>query len=433
MLNRAKVRHPPTPVWAPIPRLTTILVLIVCYVGSNMPTALYSVFRAELGFSATVQTLIFTAYVVGMVPALVLTGRLVHKHGPRTLMAGGLIISLVAALALAGPASVIVLLIARFLQGVSLGLVMVAGTAALHAAVPARPRASAALWIALTGAIGCTIGPPLGGSIADTLDRSTTAPFLIAAGLLFLCLVMLGVRGGSRAGTPAILPDDAPTSGSAATPSAEPARSILLIGLTAGLSWACIGVYQAIGPTLIGTALGWRSLGALGLVVAVVLAAAGTTQVFTRNMPVALSRHLGLAFIVLGALSFVAMLVTGSLVLALVAALAAGIGQGFAYLSSTKELGDASQQHAPSRRGKIVGLYFMAAYLGMSVPALALGLLTDLCGLVPAGSAIMALIIAGCVAMACSNAREKQPTTASNAEGFVPSANAGSLSVTVEK
>lgn len=59
-----------------------------------------------------------------------------------------------------------------------------------------------------------------------------------------------------------------------------------MISLTAGLSWGVVGIYQSVGPGLIGQALGVDSLTVLGGIVAIVLTVGGIVQIATRRVPV---------------------------------------------------------------------------------------------------------------------------------------------------
>lgn len=254
----------------PVPRITSAVILVICFVTSNIPTAVYGVLREQLGFSATMQTLIFAVYVLGMIPALLLTGAWTARVSLQRLMLLGVVLAAVASGGLVDASSTTVLLASRLLQGFSNGILTVACTAALYTAVPLRSRRFTALLVTLTAAVGSSIGPALGGAVADVFGRTTSAAFMLAVSLLLLCLVLLLVHGESRGcsvsnETSAV---DAETSAAhQALQLADPSRSLLLIGLTAALPWATVGIYQSIGPSIVGVALGSNSLGALGLLV----------------------------------------------------------------------------------------------------------------------------------------------------------------------
>jgi hypothetical protein len=386
----------------PVPRLTSFLTAVVGLAATNAPTALYSVWRAQMGFSATVQTVAFAIYVAGLVPALMLTGALLGRISPRRLMMTGTLAAIAAALVLAVTSTAPVLIGARLAQGLAVGVVMSASSAALTAATPPRPRSFTALLITLTAAIGAAGGPVLAGVLADAFDRSTSIPMLCCAGLLVGCVVLLAAHGATTPAEPRRSAVDT------VPPAADAAPGGLgLTSLTAGLSWGVVGVYQSIGPSLIGQTLEVSSLGALGAIVAIVLAVSGIVQVLSRRLPVPTSRRLGLIFLLLGIAAFAAMLLTGSLILALVAALATGIGHGFSYFSATQEVGELIRHH-PRCAGRWTSRYFIIAYLCLAATTVTLGVLGDVWNLTIAALSLMGVIATGCLAMLLSTNRPSQ-------------------------
>lgn len=411
----------------PVPRITSFLVAIIAFAAVNAPTILYAAWREQMGFPATVQTLIYAIYVAGLVPGLILTGRWLRRHSPRVLMATAVAVSVLAALALAVAAGPLMLLVARAVQGLALGVIMSASSAALYRGVPPRPRTVSALLVTLTAIIGACIGPIGAGLLAD-LSGGTAAPMIGAAVALAAALVLLGVHGASPA-APASSPAPGPGAVSDPVPAAadtvptaaegtpvtaskpEPARasrleprSHLAISLTAAITWSLVGLYQSVGPGLIGAALGVDSLTALGGIVAIVLGVAGIVQVFSRNVAVPVARRLGLTFIIVGIAAFAAMLVTGQVWLALIASVGAGVGHGFTYLSATQEMGELVRRH-PTRAGDWMSRYFAIAYLCLAGFTIALGIVGDFWALVPAALILLALLTAGCVAMLFSRNR----------------------------
>lgn len=181
-------------------------------------------------------------------------------------------------------------------------------------------------------------------------------------------------------------------------------RSHLMISLTAATSWSLIGLYQSVGPGLIGAALEVDSLTALGGIVAIVLGVAGLVQVLSRDVAYPVARRLGHVFVILGIAGFAAMLVTGQVWLALVASVGAGVGHGFTYLSATQEMGELVRRH-PARAGSLMSRYFAIAYLCMGGFSVGLGIVGDLWALVPAALVLLTALAAGCVAMLFSRNR----------------------------
>lgn len=391
--------------------MTSFTAAVIVFAAVNAPTMLYAEWRAEMGFSATLQTLVYAIYVAGLIPGLLGSGRLVRRYSARSVLVAAGAVSVLGALALAMAEGPWLLLTARVVQGVAMGVVMSVSSVALAGAVPERPAAFTALLVTLTAITGAMIGPIGAGIIAD-VSGGTEVPMLAAAGAAAAVVVLLLVHGRSRAvDTPGPTPvPSAGRAGSAGVPARGPEpRGHLMISLTAGASWSMVGLYQSIGPGIIGTALGVQSLTVLGLIVATMLAVAGVVQVLSQRVPFVLGRRLGLSFLLVGIGAFAAMLASGQMWWAVVAAAGAGVGHGFNYLSATREMGELNRRE-PLRTAANMGRYFSVAYVCMGLFTVGLGLVGDLWGLVPSALVLLGVLAAGCVALLFSRNATPTPT-----------------------
>src|SRR5262249_3358274 len=66
--------------------------LFVLFLGNNMPSALYGLFRAAFGFSALTQTLLYSVAVAVILVSLLIFGPLADVTGRRALVAAGLVV-----------------------------------------------------------------------------------------------------------------------------------------------------------------------------------------------------------------------------------------------------------------------------------------------------------------------------------------------------
>ena len=64
---------------------------LLTMLGTTLPTPLYPVYQQRFGFSQLMITVIFTAYAVGVIAALITTGRWSDQVGRRPLLLGGLL------------------------------------------------------------------------------------------------------------------------------------------------------------------------------------------------------------------------------------------------------------------------------------------------------------------------------------------------------
>ena len=114
-------------------------VLAVLFVGAGAPTPLYVVYERQYGFSAIVLTLVFAVYVVALLGAFVVAGRLSDHIGRRPVLLIALPVNILAAAAFLVADATGWLLVARAIQGVSVGLATAALSASLLDTEPAGP------------------------------------------------------------------------------------------------------------------------------------------------------------------------------------------------------------------------------------------------------------------------------------------------------
>ena len=364
------------------------LVIIVCVLGSNMPTALYGVLRGEIGFSAATQTAIFGAYMVGVLPGLLVVGPLSDRLGRRPILMVALIVTFMASAGFLFADSVLTLVVIRLLQGLSVGAATVAGVACIFATMSAHRVALAALLAAAATAVGAALGPPVGGLVAELFGRSVIAPYVLELGLV-------AVTAGFLLFAPS--PRSAPTSTrdvAAADPAGEPRSSMTMTCLLAGLSWVVVGLFQAVGPALLSESLGITHLGVLGLAVALVMTASTITSMLARRWPAARLRGAGLVLLVIGCAALALTLTTGSAVIAGAAAIAIGIAHGLVFLGATRDLNVLSAARRTGTSVLATGVFYTSAYLGSAAPTLGVGLLADSVGLTRAALVLLAVVAA---------------------------------------
>ena len=105
--------------------------------GANVATPLYLVYAAEFRFSSLVLTSIFATYAVMLVPALILFGRLSDSLGRQPMILAGLGVACGGLLLFTLASNAAWLYGARALQGLAVGMISGAATAAL---VELNPR-----------------------------------------------------------------------------------------------------------------------------------------------------------------------------------------------------------------------------------------------------------------------------------------------------
>jgi hypothetical protein len=162
--------------------------------------------------------------------------------------------------------------------------------------------------------------------------------------------------------------------------------------------WAVGGLYLALGGSLVRELLP-DPVGAhllAGLVLVSVQGVGGVAQLVCTRLTNTVSGLVGGAALLVGLATVACALPhgagrgTGSPVLFLVGDAVTGVGFGLTFLSATRRVGALAP---PERRGGVLAAFFVVGYLGISVPVVAVGVISGRLGLVPTFR-LFALVVA---------------------------------------
>ncbi|MEU9040535.1 MULTISPECIES: MFS transporter [unclassified Kitasatospora] len=178
--------------------------------GANQFTALATVYRARTDWSALSLAAMFSVYLVGLVPGLLLGRSFDGRYGRRRVVRGALVLSAAASAVLA-VADEPAVYAARTATGFAAGLVFLAGTAWLRElsgpSVP--PAVSARRAMYATGA-GFSAGALASGVLAEWLPGPTVLPALAHA---LGCLLVLRATRRLPETAPGLRPVPGPAPG----------------------------------------------------------------------------------------------------------------------------------------------------------------------------------------------------------------------------
>ncbi|MEV7602531.1 MFS transporter [Kitasatospora sp. NPDC089797] len=335
--------------------------------GANQFTALASVYRARTDWSALSLAAMFSVYLVGLVPGLLLAGPVAARCGRRRTVRAALALSAAASALLAVPEESTVFA-ARLATGFAAGLVFVAGAAWLRelAGPEAPPEVSARRAMYAT-ATGFAAGALASGVVAEWLPGPTVLPALAHA---LGCLLVL--RATRR------LPDTAPArtapghgvatgpaaaSGHGAAPGHGAAavrhprfRYVVLPASPAVLGAATVG-YAVLPPLVAHHLPGYAPLFS-GLVAALTLATGALAQPFAARLDDARSARATLAAMA----TVIAGLLLGALAadrdsvgLVLAAAVVLGTGYGLTLGAGLHEVERLARRHEAEQQGEPQG------------------------------------------------------------------------------
>ncbi|MEV5968480.1 MFS transporter [Streptomyces sp. NPDC051921] len=360
---------------------------------SNIPTPLLGLWQHRIGYSTGTTTVIFAAYIGGLLLALPFTGALADRYGARRVLTPALAAALVSCVLFMTASHVLTLLTARLLTGVAVGAVLSAGTAAVvHVGGPGR-RTQASLAASVSIGTGLAAGPLVGGAISQYLGAPTVTAFVLE-GLLLLSAAAVVRRLLPRPGPADHRADGA---GWLRLPSVPPANRRGLVTSLMAYAPGMTGtsLLLALGPTLLGSLLHTTNRLITGGIGFLMFGASTAVQFLAKRLPA------GRVLTVAGAVTGLAMLGTAaavhsrSLTALTCAAVLAGVGQGMSQYGGFTRL--ATEVPAP-RLAEANAALSAGGYLLAGILPILTGYAVDATDVVTSSTAFATLIAAAALA-----------------------------------
>lgn len=336
--------------------------------GANQFAPLLHLYRVGEGLDQGSVTAVFSVYIVGLLPALLVAGRWSDAHGRRVLMRPVLVLSLIATVVmLAGPLHPGWLFLGRFLAGVASGAAFGAGGAwvrELSAGAPPGTGARRAA-VALSGGFG------LGGLVAGLVGEVAPAP-LVSAYVPHLVLGAVATVAAWAAPDPYVPHGGADPAG-LIPDSARTGRFLLGVAPWAPLVFVCASMSFAVLADLLGQDAGGWPTAFAGAIVGLTLGAGVLVQPAARRLAAASSPArlpvAGLAAAALGMAAGAALVATpdlpGRALLLVPVAVLLGVAYGTLLVAGLVEV---EMQSGPRDHAGLVAVFYVLTYLGMANP-----------------------------------------------------------------
>lgn len=339
--------------------------------GGNEFTPLLVLYRLE-GLSAQAVNVLLGAYVLGIVPALLVGGPMSDRYGRRPLLLPAPLLGAVGSGLIAWGAHLHVMLFAgRVFSGLALGLVMAVGTSWVKElsqpplGAPADPGAGAR-----RAALALTAGFGLGAVVAAALAQYGPSPTLLPYAVNIVVTVVLAVPAlsapetVSRRAVPGRLRDDL------RIPAARHRRFVRVVLPMAPWVFAVAACAYAILPALVAHRVPGHEIGFSGLLCFVALSCGFVTQQLAKTLDTPHSSRavaVGLAVTAVGMATAAWAAATLDLRVTVLAAAVLGCAYGLLMVSGLQE---AQRIAGPDDLAGIIAVYYSLSYLGFFVPTL---------------------------------------------------------------
>lgn len=369
----------------------SVLTAISFSATSSAPTPLYHLYQESMRLTPLVVTVIFASYCFSLLAGLLTVASLSDHVGRRPMILAALLVNAVALGLFVVATSPGLLILARMVQGVAVGI----GMTTLGAAILDTDRRNGAIYNSVTAFLGLMVGVLAAGGLVAFAPLPTQMIYLVLLALTLIEAAILPAMPETTAGRSGALASLRPR---VRVPAA--ARPILLRLLPLNIAgWALGGFYMSLMPTLVTLATGIASPFVGAVVVSALMLTASVAIIALRQraaerlLTVAMQGlGLGIALTLAGtALHSVGAMAAGTVI--------AGIGFGASFSANLRMLLPLAPE---TERAGLLAAYFVESYLALGVPVVAAGLAAPVLGLVTTsylyGSAQIGFVLLSAVA-----------------------------------
>jgi hypothetical protein len=236
---------------------------------------------------------------------------------------------------------------------------------------PRGDRKHAALLATLSQTTGSAAAPLLTGILAEWLPAPRVLCYLV--GMLFCVALALLLLAMPEPGQP--------RGGGWSVPRPSVPRDIRAafarVAATGATVWAVAALFFSVVPSFATERIGIRNLALLGAVSAIVLICSSISQVVVSRHRVEprVAQAVGLGILTAGLAALVVASATDSATALVAASVLAGTGHGLGFLGAQDDL---NRLAPPERRGEINAALYTCVYLGVALPVIGVGVLSDL-------------------------------------------------------
>ncbi|ORB31880.1 MFS transporter [Mycolicibacterium parafortuitum] len=339
--------------------------------GGNEFTPLLVMYRTEGGFSPVTVDLLLFAYVLGIVPALLIGGPLSDRFGRRPLMLPAPVLAGIGSLILAvGAESAWTLGVGRVFSGLALGLAMAVGGSWIKelSTPPWDAGDAGARRAAMSLTAGFGFGAAVAGALAQWGPAPTVLPYAINAVMALVAAALLITAPETRRRSDPGAASGKPWWSDLAIPSASHRRFLFVVVPVAPWVFGAGASAYAVLPALMTEHVGAAPIAFSALLCAVTLGVGFAVQHLGRHI-VADGRRGTLVALVLVAVGMALAVAAASLLTvwaALIAAAALGAGYGMALLAGLQEI---QRIATADDLAGLTAVFYSLSYLGFGVPA----------------------------------------------------------------
>ncbi|MBK5373363.1 MFS transporter [Pseudomonas sp. TH43] len=344
--------------------LSTYLLLVVMMVGT-LPTPLYPLYARQLDLSPFWVTLVFASYALAILFKLLISGRLSDLLGRRVVLGIGIGLTLASLLSFLLWPTLVGLFVGRLLSGMAVGLMVGATTAYLAELL--GNRSLAALIASLSNMGGLGLGALLSGWVAEQAAQPLHASYAVLL-LMLLPAVLLPwmpetvIHGGTRP----------PLRLQRLRIPSEMRQAFMAVAMSVLCGFSFLGLFAALAGRFLAVGLHQSGILLSGSIVFLAFCSAAIGQLLVLRMAPRRVVPVGVLLLPVALASVWLAFEFTSLTLFLGGAVLGGMGAGMVLRGG---LGLVTMLSPADRMAEVSSAFFVAAYLGLIVPVVGVGLL----------------------------------------------------------
>ena len=377
---------------------TTVVAVITAMTFSASgaaPTALYHQYQDSFGLTPFAITIIFAAYVLSLLMALLTVGSLSDFIGRRPAILAALVLNVVSMAMFMTAGSEAALIAARALQGFATGL----ATASLGAAILDNDRSRGPILNSITAFCGLTAGS-LGGAILVTYapdPRQLVYVVLLALSAVeAFILWFMPETAQVRAGAIASLQPHVNVP-------AQASQALVRVTPVTIASWALGGFYFSLMPALVRVATGVTLPVVGGLVVSALTLSGAIVVLSLRSASPGRMLSGGIVTLATGVAITLAGVHEQLVWLMLIGTIVSGTGFGAAFAGTMRAVLPLAKM---DERAGLLAAFYVEGYLSFSLPAVLAGFAVPMVGLTVTayayGTAVILMALASMIAVTFS-------------------------------
>ncbi|MDQ2622521.1 MAG: MFS transporter [Actinomycetota bacterium] len=330
--------------------------------ASAVPSPLYVVYQEMWGFSAGTLTVIFGVYAVSLLASLLLVGALSDHVGRRPVLFAAIFVEAVSLVLFLVANDVIVLSVARIVQGFATGAALATLGAALVDLQPASAPKRGGLVTGVTPMLGLAFGALGCGLLLQLAPAPTSLVFII----LLVALAFSALAVWLAPETSLMKPEARSSLHPRVGLPQHLKKDMLSVAPILIASWALGGLYMSLGPSIAGELFGVDGHLVGGIVVFTLCGTGGLSAYLLRENDPQDLLILSSSFLVAGLAVTLGGLEFNSVWLSFAGTIVSGVGFGAAALAG---FGTLAKVALAEERGEIFALAYVISYLAYSLPA----------------------------------------------------------------